>query len=113
VSQGEIEELQQALHEAEQNREASLHVGGAYVEANERIERLRIALLFKEGANMTEPRESDVDIDDSPGAEPGTPEGDDLPIGLRVGRDPGNLGDEIPEAGDVTHPDPIGDTPHM
>ncbi len=35
------------------------------------------------------------------------------PIGLRVGRDPSNLGDDVPSAGDVTHPDPVGETPQM
>ena len=39
------------------------------------------------------------------------------PIGLRVGRDPGNLGDEVPSGGDLTYPGPTdtggGETPHM
>ena len=43
--------------------------------------------------------------------------GEDGPIGLRVGRDPGNLGDEVPTGGDVTYPGPTdtgsGETPHM
>ena len=66
---------------------------------------------------MTEPRDSDVDIDNLPGTESdpdaGAPTGEDLPVGLRVGRDPSNLGDEIPAAGDVTSPDPVGETPQM
>lgn len=28
------------------------------------------------------------------------------PIGLRVGRDPANLGDEVPDEADLTYPDP-------
>jgi hypothetical protein len=28
------------------------------------------------------------------------------PVGLRVGRNPGNLGDEVPEEADVTLPEP-------
>jgi hypothetical protein len=28
------------------------------------------------------------------------------PVGLRVGRDPANLGDEVPEEADVTVPEP-------
>jgi len=28
------------------------------------------------------------------------------PISERVGRDPGNLGDEIPDSGDAVHPSP-------
>lgn len=66
---------------------------------------------------MSEPRDSDVDIDNLPGTESepdsGAPTGEDLPVGLRVGRDPSNLGDEIPSAGDVTSPDPVGETPQM
>jgi hypothetical protein len=62
---------------------------------------------------MNEPREADVDITDRPDAEPGTPAGEDAPVGIRVGRDPANLGDEIPEAGDMTHPEPVGETPSM
>jgi len=35
------------------------------------------------------------------------------PVGLRVGRNPANLGDEVPDSGDVTHPPPVGETPEM
>jgi len=35
------------------------------------------------------------------------------PVGLRVGRNPANLGDEVPESGDVTYPPTIGETPEM
>jgi hypothetical protein len=39
------------------------------------------------------------------------------PIGIRVDRDPSNLGNDIPEEGDLTHPAPInqplGRTPAM
>jgi hypothetical protein len=28
------------------------------------------------------------------------------PVGLRVGRNPANLGDEVPEEADLTHPEP-------
>ncbi|HEY7024730.1 MAG TPA: hypothetical protein VH371_07210 [Candidatus Limnocylindrales bacterium] len=41
----------------------------------------------------------------------------DGPIGLRVGHDPSNLGDDVPDAGDLTTPSPIneplGKTPGM
>jgi hypothetical protein len=37
---------------------------------------------------------------------PNDPAAEDAPIGLRVGRNPANLGDEVPEAGDVTYPTP-------
>ncbi len=40
------------------------------------------------------------------GGEPGDPGAEELPIGLRVGRNPANLGDEVPDLGDVTFPDP-------
>ncbi|MEA2678099.1 MAG: hypothetical protein QOJ81_2240 [Chloroflexota bacterium] len=29
------------------------------------------------------------------------------PVGLRVGRDPANLGDEVADEGDLTVPDPV------
>jgi hypothetical protein len=32
---------------------------------------------------------------------------EDAPIGIRVERDPSNLGNDIPEEGDMTHPAPI------
>ena len=45
------------------------------------------------------------------GDEPGTggqlpynPEDDNAPLGVRTGRNPANLGDEVPELGDVTYP---------
>ena len=31
------------------------------------------------------------------------------PIGVRVASDPSNLGDDIPESGDLTHPSPINE----
>ena len=37
--------------------------------------------------------------------DPEGPGGDDAPIGLRVGRNPANLGDEVADLGDVTFPD--------
>lgn len=41
-----------------------------------------------------------------------TPDGaaaEDGPIGVRVGYDPSNLGDDIPDAGDLTTPSPINE----
>lgn len=35
------------------------------------------------------------------------------PIGLRVGRNPANLGDEVPEQGDVTLPETVPATGQM
>ncbi|HEY8135999.1 MAG TPA: hypothetical protein VIF08_08180 [Candidatus Limnocylindrales bacterium] len=35
------------------------------------------------------------------------------PVGLRVGRNPANLGDEVPEAGDVTLPETVPATGEM
>lgn len=35
------------------------------------------------------------------------------PVGLRVGRNPANLGDEVPDSSDVTYPPPVGETPEM
>ncbi len=37
---------------------------------------------------------------------PNDPAGEDAPVGLRVGRNPANLGDEVPEAGDLVFPTP-------
>ena len=37
--------------------------------------------------------------------------GDQGPISTRVGRDPANLGDEIPVAGDITTPSPDNEIP--
>lgn len=70
---------------------------------------------------MSEPREPiDTPLGPSGGAED-TPDAGDLgrlgeeggPVGLRVGRNPANLGDEVPEMGDVTHPEPVGETLDM
>lgn len=38
--------------------------------------------------------------------DPRSPAGEDAPVGERVGRNPGNLGDEVAELGDVTYPNP-------
>jgi hypothetical protein len=55
-----------------------------------------------------------------PGSE-GDPDSDDLrrlgeeggPVGLRVGRDPANLGDEVPAEGDLTLPETVPATAEM
>ncbi len=45
------------------------------------------------------------------------PAGEDGPIGARVGHDPSNLGDDVPDSGDLVHPapmnDPVGKAPGM
>lgn len=41
------------------------------------------------------------------GGQPNDPAAEDAPVGLRVGRDPANLGDEVTDEGDVTFPDPV------
>ena len=35
------------------------------------------------------------------------------PVGLRVGRDPANLGDEVPKESDVTLPEPVASPAEM
>ncbi|MEO8625225.1 MAG: hypothetical protein ABI452_00850 [Candidatus Limnocylindrales bacterium] len=35
------------------------------------------------------------------------------PVGLRVGRDPANMGDEVPEEADITPPEPSPGTAQM
>ena len=49
-----------------------------------------------------------------------TPKGaaaEDAPIGIRVGNDPSNLGDDMPAEGDLIHPspmnEPLGKVPGM
>ena len=49
------------------------------------------------------------DVDPTPrsGGDVVTGDGTDAgPIADRLGRNPGNLGDEVPAAGDITHPTP-------
>ena len=52
-----------------------------------------------------------------PATEATTPAEEDAPIADRVGRDPSNLGDDIPDQGDVVHPAPmnapVGKAPGM
>lgn len=70
---------------------------------------------------MSEPR--DIPANDPPPGDErrGESEAGDLrrrgneggPVGLRVGRNPANLGDEVPESSDVTYPPPVTDTPEM
>jgi hypothetical protein len=55
-----------------------------------------------------------------PGTDP-QPDADDLrrlgeeggPVGLRVGRDPANLGDEVPEESDLTLPEAMPEPAEM
>ena len=37
---------------------------------------------------------------------PNDPAAEDAPIGIRVGRNPANVGDEVADRGDVTFPEP-------
>ena len=37
----------------------------------------------------------------------GGPATEDAPIGIRIGRDPSNVGDEVPDAGDTTFPETV------
>jgi len=52
----------------------------------------------------TPPTGDSGDEPDFGGGQPGDPATEDLPIGLRVGRNPANLGDEVPDSTDVTFP---------
>ena len=65
-----------------------------------------------DNARELPPTPPGIDSGDQPG-QPGAPggvmdnpAGEDAPIGLRVGRNPGNLGDDVRDAGDVTYPAP-------
>jgi hypothetical protein len=52
---------------------------------------------------------------ENPQREPGyrNPEEKDRPINDRLGRDPGNLGDDVVEGGDLVYPAPEPEAPHM
>jgi hypothetical protein len=42
-----------------------------------------------------------------PAGKPGTPAGEDAPVGIRSGGNPANLGDEVPETSDLTFPNAV------
>jgi len=52
-----------------------------------------------------------------PAADPGEVAAEDAPISNRTGRDPSNLGDDVPNEGDMVHPapvnEPVGKMPGM
>ncbi len=54
------------------------------------------------------PRPPSGDSSNEPelGGQPGDPGAEGLPIGVRIGHNPANLGDEVADSGDVTFPDP-------
>jgi hypothetical protein len=56
----------------------------------------------REDLEHTDTLTTDAGMNGTPGASQG-----DAPIGVRVERDPSNLGNDIPEAGDLTHPSPV------
>ena len=61
------------------------------------------------GLPRTQPRGDSGSQPGEPGAgggRLGNPAADDAPVGLRVGHNPGNLGDDVADAGDVTYPAP-------
>lgn len=68
-----------------------------------------------QGLGMADARDG-RDIDLPPGGPAGDrPDSGDLerlgeeggPVGLHVGRNPANLGNEIPDSGDITYPPPV------
>jgi hypothetical protein len=42
-----------------------------------------------------------------PSADPGEVAAEDAPIATRTGGDPSNLGDDVPDSGDLVHPAPV------
>jgi len=52
----------------------------------------------------TPPTGDSGDEPDFGGGQPGDPAAEDLPVGLRIGRNPANLGDEVTDSTDVTFP---------
>ena len=53
---------------------------------------------------QTPPRGDSVDEPRTDGQLPHNPEAEDAPLTVRTGRNPANLGDEVPEVGDITYP---------
>jgi hypothetical protein len=63
-------------------------------------------------SNASDLPQTPGDIDNEPGrgipaGKPGTPAGEDAPIGIRIGGNPANIGDEVPTEGDVTFPSAV------
>ena len=63
--------------------------------------------------SRTPPTGDSGDQPGSPGGSPG--EGtdwpaEDAPVGLRVGRNPANVGDEVADEGDLTYPETVPQT---
>ena len=58
------------------------------------------------GFPLTPPTGNSGDEPDADGQLPHSPDADDAPLKVRTGQNPANLGDEVPEAGDVTFPLP-------
>jgi hypothetical protein len=54
----------------------------------------------------TPPIDNSGDAPDAGGQLPHNPEAEDAPLKVRTGANPANLGDEVPEAGDVVFPVP-------
>ena len=65
-------------------------------------------------ADMNEPRLPPIPPTGDSGDEPrlggglqNDPVAEDAPVGIRIGRNPANLGDEVADEGDVTFPDTV------
>ncbi len=65
-------------------------------------------------ADMNEPRLPPTPPSGDSGDEPrlggghqNDPAAEDAPVGIRIGRNPANLGDEVADEGDVTFPDTV------
>ena len=56
------------------------------------------------GLPPTPPGSDSGDEPDTGAQLPYNPEDENAPLGVRTGRNPANLGDEVPEMGDITYP---------
>lgn len=56
---------------------------------------------------QTPPRGDAGDEPGLPGGPGDDPASQDAPVGIRIGRNPGNLGDDVADSGDITFPDPV------
>jgi hypothetical protein len=66
--------------------------------------------MVDSNANELPPTRPTGDPSDEPGTRDGQPDwpaGEDAPIGLRVGRNPANVGDEVADSGDVVFPETV------
>ena len=66
--------------------------------------------MVDSNANELPPTRPTIDGGDEPGSRDGQPDwpgGENAPVGIRSGRNPANVGDEVADHGDVVFPEPV------